>query len=147
MSDKIASGNRLANLLIMHEGLRLTPYRCTAGKLTIGVGRNLEDKGISRNEAFYLLHNDLQECERDLRRIFPNWDSLSDVRKACLIDMRFNLGYRGFRSFKRFITAVREGDYERASKEMLDSRWASQVKHRAIDLSQMMLNDEWPEGV
>jgi len=147
MSDKMTSNNKLTNLLIMHEGLRLTPYRCTAGKLTIGVGRNLEDKGISRNEALYLLHNDLRECEHDLRTIFPNWDSLSDVRKACLIDMRFNLGYRSFRSFKRFIAAVREGDYERASKEMLNSRWASQVKHRAIDLSFMMLNNEWPGEV
>ena len=37
--------------LIEHEGLEQKVYRCTAGKLTIGVGRNLEDKGITEEEA------------------------------------------------------------------------------------------------
>ena len=61
---------KLANQLIKHEGLRLTPYRCPAGRLTIGIGRNLEDKGITEKEAVMLLKNDIQECIENLKTIF-----------------------------------------------------------------------------
>ncbi len=52
--------NRIKAQLIRHKGLKLKPYRCTAGKLTIGVGRNLDDCGISQTEAYVLLENDIQ---------------------------------------------------------------------------------------
>lgn len=50
---------KLINDLIRDEGLKLKPYRCTSNKLTIGIGRNLDDNGITEAEARYLLHNDL----------------------------------------------------------------------------------------
>jgi lysozyme len=53
-------------LLIKHEGIRFTPYKCSMGRWTIGIGRNLSDKGITKEEALYLLDNDIKECERDL---------------------------------------------------------------------------------
>lgn len=120
--------NDLRNQLIRHEGLRLQPYRCPAGKLTIGVGRNLEDKGISRDEALYLLDNDIRECSRDLSSIFPDFHGLEIARKHALIDLRFNLGPSGFRSFKRMIEAAKVDDWDRAAEELKDSLWWNQVQ-------------------
>ena len=119
---------KLADQLIDHEGERLKPYLCTAGKLTIGIGRNLDDKGISQAESRILLVNDIAECKSDLQMLFSMWESFSPVRQIALIDLRFNLGAGGFRSFRRMIAAIRRGDWQGAGKEAMDSRWAVQVQ-------------------
>jgi lysozyme len=131
-------------MLVVDEGLRLKPYRDTVGKLTIGVGRNLDDVGISEDEAFYMLENDIQKAIQDATDIFGTsvWLSLDEVRQAVIIDMLFNLGKPRFLTFRKFIQAVKEGDFEKAAKEMFDSRWAKQVKDRAERLAYMMRTGE-----
>lgn len=129
---------RLKNQLIKHEGVRLKPYLCTAQKLTIGVGRNIEDKGITENEAMYLLENDINECIADCRKLFPGWEQLTENRKIALLDMRFNLGPTRFRGFRRMIAAIKDGDFKRATTEMEDSVWFRQVGNRAVTLRKMM---------
>ena len=124
--------------LIEHEGLEKKVYRCPAGKLTVGVGRNLEDKGITEEEALFLLRNDIAECEDDLRSIFTEYDALDESRKRVLIDMRFNLGPSRFRQFKKLIAAVKEKEFSRAAEEMKDSNWYRQVGKRAETLFKMM---------
>ncbi len=124
--------------LIGHEGLEQKVYRCPAGKLTIGVGRNLEDKGITEEEALFLLKNDIAECEEDLRSIFSEYDALDESRQRVLIDMRFNLGPSRFRLFKKMIAAVKGKDFSRAAGEMKDSNWYRQVGKRAETLAKMM---------
>jgi len=123
--------------LILHEGLRLKPYRDTVGKLTIGVGRNLDDVGISRDEAEYLLRNDIAKVMASLSK-FDWFNSLDFVRRKVIIDMAFNLGLGGLLLFKNMISAIKEQDYKRAAAEMLDSKWAQQVKTRADRLALMM---------
>ena len=91
----------MINLLITHEGLRLKPYRCAAGKLTIGVGRNLEDVGITEEEALYLLKNDIRRVINELKDVLPFWNELSKTRQEALIDMCFNLGLSRFWALKR----------------------------------------------
>ena len=131
--------DKLVDQLIEHEALKLKPYYCPAGKLTIGVGRNLEDKGISEKEAVFLLENDIDECISDLEDLFKEkFDSFPEQVKIVLIDMRFNLGATGFRSFRKMIKAVNESDFDKASKEMKDSNWYSQVGKRAETLVEMM---------
>ena len=122
----------------MGSGLRLTPYHCPAGKLTIGVGSNLEDKGITEQEALTLLGNDIEECRRDLEEIFQGFDLLPEPVQLVLVDMRFNLGPNRFRNFKRMIAAVKNQDFNGAAAEMKDSRWYSQVGERAKTLVKMM---------
>ena len=124
--------------LIEHEGLEKKVYHCPAGKLTVGVGRNLEDKGITEEEALFLLRNDIAECEDDLRSIFKEYDALDEFRKRVLIDMRFNLGPSRFRQFKKLIAAVKEKEFSRAAEEMKDSNWYRQVGKRAETLFRMM---------
>ena len=129
----------IEKMLIFDEGLRLKPYIDTVGKITIGVGRNLDDVGISKDEALYLLNNDIKRAKEDVKKVFGElFDELDSVRQAVLIDMMFNLGLPRFLTFKKFIQAVKEKDFIKASQEMLDSKWANQVKDRAKRLSFMM---------
>lgn len=134
----------IKELLTLHEGLELKAYKCTAGKITIGVGRNVEELGITHDEAMYLLSNDIQRVVDELLANVDCYNSLSDVRKSVLIDMCFNLGISRFLQFKNFLAAVERGDWTDAAREMLDSRWATQVGQRSVRLSEMMISDEWP---
>jgi lysozyme len=127
----------IEEMLIRHEGLRLKPYRCTAGKLTIGVGRNLDDNGISEDEAMVMLTNDIVSARKALS-VYTWFDGLSTVRKNVCLDMVFNLGIKGFSRFKWMINCLTRGDYECAANEMLNSKWAMQVGKRVYELSEMM---------
>jgi len=135
----------LINLIKKHEGLKLKPYYDTAvpPRLTIGYGRNLEDRGITGLEAEYLLENDIAKVLRELRLNLPCWEHLSDVRQVVLADMCFNLGLNGLLKFKRMIRALEDKHYIDAAKEMLDSVWANQVGRRANELAFMMREDKY----
>lgn len=126
------------DLLMRHEGIRLKPYRCSAGKLTIGVGRNLEDKGISSEEAMAMLYHDINSCHDLIFARYGWFRELNEIRKAVVIDMVFNLGMRGFHSFKLTRRHISNHDYDLAAKEMLRSKWAEQVGYRAEELAEMM---------
>ena len=130
----------IEQLLLKHEGLKLTPYRCTAGKLTIGVGRNIEEKGITEEEALFLLRNDIDECKRDLTTLIFHgqfYDFPESIQNV-LINMRFQLGRAGFRKFKKMIFAFQNLNYEEAIVQMKDSAWYKQVPNRANDLIEMV---------
>ena len=133
---------KLIDLIIYHEGLELKPYRCTAGHLTIGIGRNLDDRGITEDEARFLCQNDVDIVEQELARKFPFIVGLDDVRIRVLLDMAFNLGIPRLSAFSNMWGALEDGDYKKAAVEMLDSRWARQVGRRATNLSQMMETGE-----
>jgi lysozyme len=124
--------------LRLHEGERLKPYRCTAGKLTIGVGRNLDDRGITREESAMLLANDITAEERELLRALPWVAMLDEVRQRVLLDMSFNMGLVGLLGFKNTLARIEAGQYQAAATMMLDSKWAKQVGQRAERLSRMM---------
>lgn len=129
---------KLIQQLRRHEGERLKPYRCTAGKLTIGVGRNLEDRGITAQESAYLLSNDIDRVWNELRVRLPWMTGLNDVRQRVLLDMAFNLGTDGLLKFRNTLAAIEAGNYQKAGEMMLDSLWAKQVGMRAQRLSKMM---------
>jgi lysozyme len=131
----------LKDQLVRHEGLRLTVYDCPAGYKTIGVGRNIEQKGITEEEAMFLLNNDIDYFTEQLMENLSFFDELSENRKSVLVNMAFNLGVAGLMKFKNMLKAVSEKRWEDASSEMLNSRWADQVGNRAIELSEMMAND------
>ena len=161
--------HNLKDQLILHEGLKLRTYRCPAGYWTIGVGRNLETKslsrgeqqyilgcdeltpqqvinilrrrGITKEEALVLLAHDIQDCEQDLRQ-FEWFDRLDPVRRKVVLDMLFNLGAAGFRKFRKMIAALERGDYDTAAAEMVDSKWYHQVGTRARRLVEMMRTGE-----
>ena len=149
----------LIQKLIAHEGMILRVYQDSLGIDTIGIGRNLEDRGISKEEldaldipnintvyehgiteadAVYLATNDVEIVENELLNAHPCVAELDSVRQLVLVDMAFNMGVPRLRGFKKMWAAIHEGDYQTAAKEMLDSRWANQVKSRSTILANMM---------
>lgn len=130
--------DRLRMQLLQHEGLRLKPYLDTVKKTTIGVGRNLTDRGITEREAMILLDNDIAIVVEELNGRFPWFKTLGDVRQRVLADMAFNLGIGGLLKFTNTLAAIQEARYDEAAGRMLQSLWATQVKGRAKRLSEMM---------
>lgn len=124
--------------LIADEGLRLKPYKCTGDKWTIGIGRNLEDKGISVAEAHFMLDNDVKEAKDAARRLVRSFDVLSDDRKIVIVSMVFQMGENGVSKFRNMIKAIDVKAFDVAANEMLDSNWAKQTPNRAKRLSKMM---------
>tara|TARA_R100001163_G_C5025462_1_gene167135 strand:+ start:62 stop:490 length:429 start_codon:yes stop_codon:yes gene_type:complete len=130
--------DRLIEQLKIHEGVRDKVYLDTEGIETIGVGRNLRDKGLSEDEINYLLMNDIDEFKSKVQDTWDWWDDLDDVRQRVVVDMAFNMGLGGLSKFKKTLGHIESGEYEEASEEMLNSRWAEQVGRRANTLSEMM---------
>ena len=122
----------------MHEGVETVVYLDTEGIETIGVGRNLKDRGLSDDEIDFMLDNDIIICENELTQSFDWYTDLDDIRKRVLIDMTFNLGMPRLKKFSKMISAIEEKEWTLASKEMLNSKWANQVGNRANRLSEMM---------
>mgnify|MGYP003117316962 FL=1 len=129
----------LIEQLIDHEGIELKAYKDTVGKITIGVGRNLDDVGISGEEAMILLKNDIQRIVDQLDAHIDWWRELDAARQRALISMGFNLGIYGLLKFEKTLNALKNKRWVEASDEMMDSKWASQVGRRAEMLSQIML--------
>lgn len=153
----------LLKQLIKSEGLRLEVYQDSLGIDTIGVGRNLQDRGITQEEldaldfpnitavyehgitetdAMFLLENDVEIVEDELLKSHPCVAELDGLRQLVLVDMAFNMGVPRLNGFKKMWAAIHEGDYRTASLEMLDSRWAIQVKTRSHKLAHMMHHGE-----
>lgn len=123
--------------LRIDEGCKAKPYRDTVGKLTAGIGRNLDDVGLRDNEIALMLENDVQAAESVARSLVPRFDALTDNRKAVLLNMAFNLGPR-LSAFTETLRHVNAEDFDKASESMLDSLWAKQVGARAERLSKQM---------
>lgn len=137
--------------LCVNEGIRLKPYYCPAGHLTIGIGRNLEGnpltaeekayighsvkQGITNDQAFYLCRNDLKKVRNDLDKNLPWWRDLNADRQFVMIDLCFNMGIgnskKGLLSFKNTLQAIALGNYIKASENLLKSKYAKDVGVRA----------------
>lgn len=129
---------RLEEQLLVDEGLRLKPYRCTAGRLTIGVGRNLDDRGITESEALVLLNNDISAFWDKLAARQPWVLAAPEEVQEALVNMAFNLGVGGLLGFKETLAHMRTGKYGEAAKAMLASKWARQVGARAERLAEQV---------
>lgn len=138
------ANRRLRDLLIKHEGLRRFPYVDSVGKWTIGIGRCIEDVGISDAEAFYLLENDIKRVQEEALAAFAWFKSISTVRQDVVLSMIFNMGLTRFLGFKKLIAALSAQNYELAATEMLASVWSRQVGIRARELARMMQTGSYP---
>ena len=130
---------KLIEELKRDEGIVLVLYKCSAGKNTIGVGRNLDDRGITNEESDFLLSNDIDICVKELESTFAWFKNLTDARKRVLINMCFNLGLSRLLGFKKFLAAMEVADWEEAAAQMLDSKWSRQVGARSHRLKELVL--------
>jgi lysozyme len=144
---------KLRDQLKKHEGVRKFVYDdCTGknideasfvrGKPTIGVGRNLADRGLDESEIDFLLDNDIHDCIAEAQK-FRWFEALDPVRQAAVTELVFNLGMTRLAGFKKFLNFMNEHRYTQAAEELMDSLWARQVKGRAATISQMILKGEW----
>lgn len=150
---------RLIEELTLDEGLRLKAYDCTAGKRTIGVGRNFEDvpfskdeclslfgttsisyinadkilssRGISNAQSDMLLQNDINKCIAQLQKQ-SFWESVKDDndRARAIINLCFNLGINGLLGFKNTLAFIEKKDWKNAAKNLTLSKWYTQVGNR-----------------
>lgn len=135
---------QLLGQLIRHEGVKLRPYTDTAGKVTIGIGRNLDDVGLSLIEARTLCDADIDRAMHALVSYHAGWfGPLDPIRQAAMLNMMFNLGPARFAQFKGMIAALAAHDYETAANEMLHSAWATQTGPRARELAAQVRAGAW----
>ena len=128
------------------EGVEKSAYKDSLGYLTIGVGRLIDKQkggGLSDDEIDYLLANDIVSKERELEARVSFYKGLDEARRGVLLNMAFNLGVGGLLGFRNTMSLIRAGEYDKASVEMLDSKWARQVGDRAIRLSKQMKTGVW----
>lgn len=125
------------------EGIRLKPYQDSVGKTTIGIGRNLDDVGISEVEAEFMLQNDIRKAENELAEHLPWTKDMDEVRRAVLVNMAFNMGIHGLLGFKNTLALIQQMSYTDASVQMLQSKWAEQVGPRAHRLALQLETGEW----
>lgn len=146
MSEPLAMSDRLRTMVRRHEGMRTKPYVDTRGKITIAIGRNLTDQGVSEAEVAFLFENDLSCCYAELIRAFDWFAGLDVVRQDVLVDMRFNLGLPRLLKFSHFLAAMAVLDWETAAQEMLKSVWATQVGARATELAAMIRTGQYADA-
>ena len=144
---------RLTAQIQKSEGLRLAAYRCTAGRLTIGFGHNCDTSPvpgvskvgdrITREHAEALFQADLAAVVWEVRKKLPWVTTLDSPRQAVLYDMAFNMGVGGLLGFRNTLRFIEAGDYKRAARNMLQSKWADDVGRRADRLADQMATGEW----
>jgi len=135
--------DKLEDMLVRHEGLRLKPYYDSLHNLTIGVGRNLFSVGITSAEAFSMLDTDIKIATEELQRHLPWFHALDEVRQAALIDMCFNMGWTRLAKFTNTLAAMADAQWQTAAKEITNSLWFHQVGQRAQELAAMIQTGEW----
>lgn len=129
---------KLKKQLLVHEGLRLKPYADTVGKITIGCGRNLTDVGISAVTAEQMLEEDITKVIGELESSVPWFASISPLRQRALADLTFNMGIGWIRKFPETFKTMTEGRWDAAATQLLLSRYAQQVGHRAHTIAKML---------
>jgi lysozyme len=86
-----------------------------------------------------LFERDFNQALQDART-FIKEENIDPVAFGCVINMAFNLGLPRLLKFKNFQYHLNKCEYESASSEMLDSRWAKQVPNRVNELAETMRN-------
>ena len=124
--------DKVVDMLKRHEGLRLHPYYCSQKKLTCGIGRNLEDRGITEAEAHYLLYNDIKKVQEELTKNWGVWRTFPEKARLVCIDMTFQMGITGFMKFRETRKLMELGKWLEASEEVLRSRYSIQTPNRAL---------------
>ena len=135
--------DRVRKRLIAEEGLKLQLYHCTAGKLTIGVGRNVEDRGITHDTAMQMLDEDIDICVSELEKNLSWFEDAPDKIQEVLIDLCFNMGINRLMGFVKTLHKLKTGAYKEAAEELLDSRYAASVPNRAKRNADIIASMDW----
>ena len=122
------------------EGFRSHPYKDTVGKWTIGYGRNLDDVGISHEEAEVLLKHDIGHAIEEVNHAFPFIQTAPLPVKRAVYNMCFNMGINRLSGFVNMLAALEARSYSDAADHAMDSKWATQVGPRAERIAELFRN-------
>ena len=131
----------LKSTLKRHEGYRNKPYKDSVGKLTIGIGHNLDDLGVDDEVIEHQFLIDIERAVEDCKTLFGNWHAIPSNKQTVLANMMFNMGLPVLSKFTKTISFIDASDWANAADEMLDSKWAKQVGNRATELANIMRAD------
>ena len=137
---------QLVDTLKRHDGVRSHAYKCSENMITVGVGRNLDENGgigLADDEIEYLLMNDIERCDAELRAAYDWYENLKKPRRDAMINMCFNLGLTRLRGFVKALEAMSREQYDVAADEFMDSRWAEQVGDRAVEVTELIRSGEY----
>jgi GH24 family phage-related lysozyme (muramidase) len=135
---------KLTAELTLDEGKAAFPYLDTKGLMTIGIGRNLSTNGLTKAEIDYLFGNDVENCCMVMDQQIPWWRDLPSAKQRVMVNLVFNLGWYAFAKFRRFLAAMKAGDYPQAARELENSDWYKQVGDRGPRMVERLLT---PPGV
>lgn len=133
--------SKLKQILINHEGYKEQIYIDTIGKHIIGIGRNLDERGVLPAEIDMMFDHDSQYFYDQLDSYFSWFSALTMARQIALIDLCF-MGFKKFLEFEKMIEYLAVFDYDNATDELLDSDWAKQVGRRADDIAMILVTGE-----
>jgi len=135
----------LISMLKRHEGVRSKVYICSAGYETIAVGRNISESGLglSDDEIDYLLANDIKRVKEELTDTYFWFPAMNKPRQDAMIDISFNLGQTRLRGFVNALEAMSREQFDIAADEFMDSKWATQVGNRALEVTEMIRTGEY----
>ena len=128
------------------EGERLSAYQDHLGFWTIGVGILIDARkggGLLPEESEFIFQNRLKLLNAELEKRLPWIKKLDPARRGVLVNMAFQMGVAGLLGFKNTLALIDRGEYEKASREMLGSKWAQQTPARANRLSVQMSSGVW----
>lgn len=150
---------KVSKLLEQEEGRESVPYKCPAGYITVGVGRNMETNPIPEYMLRYfkdyghitdkhidiLLQQDIDNCISAAKRILGEdfFEMLSEPRQAVIISMIFQMGEAGVRGFRKTLSYIKQRRFEAAAEQMLKSKWAKQTPLRAKRTATMLAEDRF----
>ena len=140
------SNDKLIEMLKIHEGVETHAYKCSASKISIGVGRNIDPEGgigLQEDEIDYLLQNDIDRIITELDFEYDWFSDLNEARQDAMVDISFNLGQTRLRKFQKALTAMSKSDWDTAADEFMDSKWSKQVGNRAKELTGIIRSGEY----
>jgi len=132
--------------LIDDEGVRESAYRDSLGYLTIGIGHLIDSRiggKISQDTIHHIFKEDINEVIQQLDDNLFWWRNLDPVRQRALINLCFNMGINKLLGFQNFLAHSQGGDYKKAVKHLLDSKWATQVQKSRVE----RITQQWEYGV
>lgn len=136
----------LVKQLRRDEGSVPHAYKDHLGYLTIGVGRLIDQRkggGLSEDEIEYLLNNDIDKRDAELRKRLPWVSELDQARYGVLVAMSFQMGVDGLLGFKNTLELIRTKQWSQAAAGMMNSLWAKQTPTRAARLAKQMQTGVW----
>ena len=134
----------IMDMIKRHEGYRDRVYLDSLGIPTGGYGHAfLDGSPLPGVVCDILFEEDFKIAKKDYEILANRYSlNLNSTRSGVLIDMLFNMGITRVLGFKKMLSALATGEWDRAADEMENSKWARQVGKRSTYLAELMRKGE-----